>query len=104
MLFSLLYTLGIESQRLSSITANPHLASSDGVGLDLLSSSVFHIMVISLYKSLSKVFNFDRFFLYKSLCSKIFIILLYFCISVLLLTSVGCAVKTIPIFSFFATS
>ena len=42
--------LGKAFQRLSSITASPHLASSRGVGLVLLISSVFQMEVISSYK------------------------------------------------------
>ena len=51
--------IGIVSHKLSSIIASPHLASSAGVGLDLLISSVFHIIVISSKTLRSKIFNFE---------------------------------------------
>ena len=46
-LSNLEHILGTAFHKLSSITANPHLASSTGVGLILFNSSVFHIDVIS---------------------------------------------------------
>jgi len=59
-------------------------------------------MVNSSWIFLFKDFIFEEWSLNNSLSLSISVILWYFWIKVLLLTSVGWAVKTIPIFKFFA--